>query len=78
MCACAFTSIGYHYYLPFFPSMCHHGQFFTKQYLEAIYFAIPFVIITKTIPPEDFLCNVAASGVSLFARKDKQDICLAK
>ena len=80
VCACAFTSIGNHYYLSFFPSMCHHGPFClqTKLYLEAIYFAIPFVIITKTIPPEDSLCNVAASGVSLFARKHKQEICLAK
>ena len=32
------------------------------------FFVIIFVILTKLIPPEDFLCNVAATGVSLFAR----------
>ena len=39
-------------------------------------FEIIFVIITKLIPPEDFLCNVAATGVSLFARKQAKEFVL--
>ena len=36
---------------------------------------IIFVIIAKTIPPEDFLCNVAATGV-FFGRKQAKEFAL--
>ena len=32
--------------------------------------------ITKIIPPETFLCNVAATGVSLLAREHAKDFAL--
>ena len=35
-----------------------------------------FLIITKIIPPEHFLCNVAASGLSLFAREHAKEFAL--
>ena len=33
-------------------------------------------IISKLIPPEDFLCNVAATGVSLLAREQAKEFAL--
>ena len=35
-----------------------------------------FVTITNMIPPEDFLCNVAATGVSIFAREHAKGFAL--
>ena len=37
---------------------------------------IIFVIIKKIIPPEYFLCNVAATGVSLLAREHAKEFAL--
>ena len=45
----------------------------TKQFLGTIIFVIIFVILTKIIPPEHFLCNVAATGLSLFARNMRRN-----
>ena len=39
-------------------------------------FVIIFVISTKRIPPEHFLCNVAATGLSLFARDHAKESAL--
>ena len=39
-------------------------------------FVIIFVSITKIIPPEQFLCNVAATGLSLFAREHGKEFAL--
>ena len=36
-----------------------------RHYYKKCSFLIIFVIITKLIPQEDFLCNVAATGTSL-------------
>ena len=41
-------------------------------------FVIIFVITTKLIPPEHFLCDVAATGLSLFARKHAKEFVLQK
>ena len=41
-----------------------------------MFFVIIFVSITKIIPPEGFLCSVAATGVSLFARKPAKESAL--
>ena len=48
----------------------------TKQFLETNIFVIIFVIISKIIPPEYFLCNVAATGLSLFAREHAKESAL--
>ena len=32
-----------------------------------------FGIITKIVPPKDFLCRVAATGVSLFAKEHAKE-----
>ena len=48
------------------------AEIITKQFLGTIVFVIMFVIITKIIPTEHFLCNVAAAGLSLFARDAKE------
>ena len=48
------------------------AEIITKKFIGIFSFAINFEIIAKLIPPEDFLCNVAASGVSLFARSKKK------
>ena len=37
-----------------------------------------FVIITKIIPPEKFLCNVAATALSLFAREHAKEFACVK
>ena len=44
--------------------------------LEHFLLELIFANITKLIPPEDFLCNVAATGVSLFARKQAKEFAL--
>ena len=44
--------------------------------LGTIIFVIIFVIITKIIPPEHFLCNVAATRLSLFAREHAKEFAL--
>ena len=49
----------------------------TKQFLGTLTFVIIFVIITKIIPPEHFLCNVAATGLSRFASEHAK-ICFVK
>ena len=38
------------------------AEIITKQFRGAIIFVIIFVIVTKIILPEHFLCNVAATG----------------
>ena len=48
----------------------------TKKFLGSFYFVIIFAVITKLIPPEDLLCNVAATGVSLVARKQAKEFAL--
>ena len=52
------------------------AEIITKEFLGTFSFVIIFVIITKIIPPEDFLCNVAATGVSLLARKQAKEFAL--
>ena len=52
------------------------AEIITKKFLGTFSCVIVFVIITKLIPPEDFLCNVAATGVSLFARKQAKEFAL--
>ena len=41
-----------------------------------MFFCKNFVIITKLIPPEHLLCNVAATGLSLFAREHAKEFAL--
>ena len=48
----------------------------TKLFLGTVMFVIIFVSITKIIPPEHFLCNVAATGFSLFAREHAKEFAL--
>ena len=43
-----------------------------------IFLIISFVTITKIIPPEYFVCNVAATGLSLFAREHAKEFVLCK
>ena len=50
------------------PKTAHRMRLQALQFLGTFPFAIIFETITNIIPPEDFLCNVAATGVSLFAR----------
>ena len=38
--------------------------------------AIIFAIITKINPREHFLCNVAATGLSLFEREHAKEVAL--
>ena len=52
------------------------AEIITKQFLGTFSFVMIFVIITKIIPPEDFLCNVAATDVSLFGRKQAKGFAL--
>ena len=52
------------------------AEIITKKFLGTSMFVIIFVIITKIIPPEHFLCNVAASGLSLFAREYEKEFAL--
>ena len=42
---------------------------FSEVFTLCVFTLWLFPIITKIIPPEDFLCNVAATGGSLFTRK---------
>ena len=37
---------------------------------------IIFIIMTNIIPPEHFLCNLAATGLSLFAREHATEFAL--
>ena len=48
--------------LPSWPKLLQNNS------LEHFFFVIIFAVITKIIPPEHFLCNVAATGLSLLAR----------
>ena len=58
------------------PSM-HTVEFFYKIVPRNNFFCnFIFVIITQIIPPEDVICNVAATGVSLFARKQAKEFAL--
>ena len=52
------------------------AEMITKECLGTFIFAIIFVIITKIIPREHFLCNVAATGLSLFAREHAKEFVL--
>ena len=54
----------------------HPGRTYYKIIPWNNYFVIIFVIITKIVPPEHFLCNVAATGLSLFAREDAKEFAL--
>ena len=47
-----------------------------KNSLEHTLCNIIFVILTQIIPPEDFLCNVAAAGMSFFGRKQARECAL--
>ena len=55
----------------------HPGRNDYKRIPWKFSFVVIFVIITKIIPPEHFLCNVAATGLSLFARSC-EGICFVK
>ena len=50
------------------------AKIITKQFLGTFSFVIIFVFITKIIPPEDFLCNVAATGVSFLGRNKPRNL----
>ena len=50
----------------------------TKKFLGTIILVIIFVFITKLIPPEHLLCNVAATGLSLYAREHAQEFALQR
>ena len=50
----------------------------TKEFLETFMFVIIFVIISKIIPPEHFLCNVAATGLSSLARERAKEFALKR
>ena len=39
-------------------------------------FVMIFVVATKIIPPDHFLCIVAATGLSIFAREDAKEFAL--
>ena len=52
------------------------AKIITKYLFGTFSFVMIFVVITKLIPPADFLCNIAASGVSLFARKQAKEFVL--
>ena len=56
--------------------MHHPSRNYNKRFLGTISFVIIFVFITKIIPPDNYLCNVAATGVSLFARKQAKELAL--
>ena len=45
---------------------------------ETFIVVIIFVIITKIVPPEHFLCNKAATGLSLFAREHAKEFALKR
>ena len=49
--------------------------------LDRVSFSAPemiFAIITRWIPPEHFLCNVAATGLPLFAREHAKEFALQR
>ena len=54
----------------------HPGRNYYKIIPWNNYFVLIFVIITKLIPPEHVLCNVAAIGLSLFAGKQAKEFAL--
>ena len=54
----------------------HPGRNYYKIILETIVFVIIFVIITKIMTPEDFLCNVAATGGSLLQGNKPRNLAL--
>ena len=64
--------------VPFFPGFCCAilAEIITKEPLGTIIFVIVFVITTKIVPPEHFLCNVAATRLSLFAREHAKEFAL--
>ena len=49
---------------------------FIKEFLGAIPFVMILYLFTKLFPPEDFLCHVAASVVSFYARKRAKEFAL--
>ena len=52
------------------------AEIITKRFLGTNSFGIIFVIITKIIQREHFLSNVAATGLSLFAREHAKEFAL--
>ena len=50
----------------------------TKELLGTISCAIIVVNITKIVPPEDYLCNVAAIGPSPSVRELAKDFALQR
>ena len=52
------------------------AEIITRQFLRAFDFVIILVVITTIIPPEHFLCNVAATGLSLFAGEHAKEFAL--
>ena len=56
--------------------MYQPGQDYHKIIPWNIFFVKIFVMITNIVPPEDFLCSVAATAVSLFARKQAKAFAL--
>ena len=52
------------------------AEIITKEFLGTVIFVIIFAIITNVIPPEHFLCSVAATGLSLFAREHAKEFAL--
>ena len=47
-----------------------------KEFLGTYSFLRIFVIIAKMITPEHFVCNVAATGLSLLAREHAKEFAL--
>ena len=52
------------------------AEIITKQLLGILCFPVIFVTITIIVPPEDLLCSVAVTGVSLFAREHAKEFTL--
>ena len=49
------------------------AEIITNEFLGTLSFVI---ILANIIPPEHFLCNVAAAGLSLFAREHAKQFAL--
>ena len=49
------------------------AEILTKEFPGTSSFVIILVTFTKLFPSEDFLCDVTATGVPLFARKQAKE-----
>ena len=49
---------------------------FAKEFPGLVCFVSSFVSFTRLVPPEDFLCNVAATGMLIFTWKQAKEFYL--